>query len=223
MFSSYEIVSDAVDRSPSSPGSPDEHPGFPDEVYQVSDENEDTNYDELVESIRNLVIVSPCIDDLEDRGVPLEPYIHRFLEQVRNHRGASVQCLPIRSLPTQTCNPGTNEGSSRVSMGNGFEDNGGNKKRKNGENSGPGRGSRDTDSNDSNDDGSDGIQGGNPDNVKKQKTGKVDGLSCHFRKRNPTRFNVREHQSCALSSFQSIALLKSVVSHPGAFDSRQRD
>lgn len=45
--------------------------------------------------------------------------------------------------------------------------------------------------------------------VKKLKTEKKGrGLSCPFRKRNPTRFNVRNHGGCALASFADFALLK---------------
>jgi hypothetical protein len=33
-------------------------------------------------------------------------------------------------------------------------------------------------------------------------------LSCPYRKKNPSRFNVRDHQGCALSSFASYTLLK---------------
>ncbi|KAH8779940.1 hypothetical protein F5883DRAFT_406702, partial [Diaporthe sp. PMI_573] len=33
-------------------------------------------------------------------------------------------------------------------------------------------------------------------------------MSCPFRKRNPTRFNVRSHSSCALSDFPSMTHLK---------------
>lgn len=37
---------------------------------------------------------------------------------------------------------------------------------------------------------------------------KASALSCPFRKRNPVKFNVRDHSSCALTSFSTIALLK---------------
>lgn len=33
-------------------------------------------------------------------------------------------------------------------------------------------------------------------------------LPCPYRKRNPLRFNVRSHGSCALNSFADMALLK---------------
>lgn len=160
-------------------------------------------YEELVESIRNLVMGSPCVDDLEDRGVPLDMHVHRFLEQVRNH-----QCKVIRSLsvPIQKCDPGTDVDHPRVSMGAGHQGHGGNK-RKNGERSGPGRGGRETNENHPDGDGCDGVDS-DPGNVKKQKTGDVGKLSCPFRKRNPTRFNVRSYDRCALGSFQTLALLK---------------
>jgi len=45
--------------------------------------------------------------------------------------------------------------------------------------------------------------------VKRQKgiTGVVN-YSCPFRKRNPTRFNVRNYQACALTSFSDITQVK---------------
>ncbi len=71
------------------------------------------------------------------------------------------------------------------------------------------------DSNDANRDGSDnngdGSGGGkkrvkvNPDQPSQQED---HHLSCPFRKRNPVKFNVRDHQSCAVQSFPDISLLK---------------
>lgn len=45
-----------------------------------------------------------------------------------------------------------------------------------------------------------------------QSSGSLDGetafYSCPFRKRNPARFNIRDHESCALAPFGSILGLK---------------
>ncbi|KAK3356797.1 hypothetical protein B0T25DRAFT_537440 [Lasiosphaeria hispida] len=86
-----------------------------------------------------------------------------------------------------------------------------------GKNSGGGGGDkgirRKRPSNDGDDFGDDGDDGDDdpgddgPSGNKRPRTDKP-GLSCPFRKRNPTRFNVRDHQSCAVQSFPDMSLLK---------------
>ncbi|ROV97369.1 hypothetical protein VMCG_06848 [Cytospora schulzeri] len=198
--------------SPESPGSTSDSPSTPGEDYKLSDENDEAIYEKLVANIKNLVIDSPCVDDLEDHGVPLELYIHRFLEQVCNHKDAKVQShaasLSIRTIPVQTCSPGANVGNSRIPTGVGHKGNGGHNKRKNGDNSGSGRGGRDPDKEKPYDDGGDDFED-DTERGKRQKTGNDDGVrSCPFRKRNPGRFNVRDYPQCALTSFTNLALLK---------------
>ncbi|KUI53176.1 hypothetical protein VP1G_00766 [Cytospora mali] len=199
-------------------------PGTPDDNYSLSpeklehtegDKEYEYEYQKLVEGISNLVLESACFGDLEDRGIPLELYIHGCLEQVSNHQSANLQChasrIPTRTPPLQICNPGTNMGSSQMPMGAGNRGNSRNK-RKNGGNGNTGRGGRDTGDNhdaddDDDDDEADDDQG-DPVRTKKQKTGKGENLSCPFRRRNPVRFNVRDYRQCAFTSFQNLALLK---------------
>ena len=52
--------------------------------------------------------------------------------------------------------------------------------------------------------------GGNGGGNKKPKTENSDDqrLSCPFRKRNPVKFNVRDHQNCAVQSFPDVSQLK---------------
>lgn len=203
---------EAVNRSPPSPETLDGTLRPLGEEYKPtlgSDEDDEDEYQKLVESINKHVIDSSCVEDPEDSGVPLELYIHQFLEHVCNYRGANIQChtwhLPTHALPIRTYKPGTSVSGSQTSSGAGQEGNGGNKKRKKRGNIGPGRGGKDQNS--PYDDGGDDI-GDNTgtDRFKKQKTGMK--LSCPFRKRNPLRFNVRDYYNCALVSYQSIALLK---------------
>ncbi|KAK1856902.1 ankyrin repeat protein [Colletotrichum chrysophilum] len=60
---------------------------------------------------------------------------------------------------------------------------------------------------DNNDERNDGN--GSENGPKKRNKGKTKGrYTCPYRKRNPIRFNVREHQSCALVAFDSISLVK---------------
>jgi len=62
-----------------------------------------------------------------------------------------------------------------------------------------------TDQDESND--GDGIGGGH--GGKRLRTGDDDQrLSCPFRKRNPVKFNVRDHQNCAVQSFPDLSQLK---------------
>ncbi|KAK0710782.1 hypothetical protein B0H67DRAFT_265051 [Lasiosphaeris hirsuta] len=63
----------------------------------------------------------------------------------------------------------------------------------------------DDDFNDDGDDGDDDPDDNGPNGSKRPRT---QGLSCPFRKRNPIRFNVRDHQSCAVQSFPDMSLLK---------------
>ncbi|ROV97024.1 hypothetical protein VSDG_04134 [Cytospora chrysosperma] len=203
----------AGSRSPSRPGSPNGSLSSRDKDLKLSEESDEAAYETLVENIKSLVIDSPCVDDLKDRGVPLESYTHWFLEQVSNHRDSSFQrhtsALPIRTLPIRVCNPGANVAKSQAPRGGGRGGNDGNNKRKNGENNGAGRGSRDKENNDSYDDADDGSED-DSEQPKRQKTGdEHDGnYICPYREHNALRFNVRTHPYCALSSFKSLTLLK---------------
>ncbi|KAF6800122.1 ankyrin repeat protein [Colletotrichum sojae] len=75
-------------------------------------------------------------------------------------------------------------------------------------------GRRDEDDRDdggSNSNGNDGGRDRNWDSNMGQNAKRTKGevrLSCPFRKRNPLRFNVRDHLNCATQSFQSITLVK---------------
>ncbi|KAI3398528.1 hypothetical protein diail_9052 [Diaporthe ilicicola] len=210
---------DSCSPTPSHPKDPwsdsDDSAGFQDERPSIScEENEELAYDKLVASIKNLILESSCVDNLEDRSVPIERYVHGCLEKILNHpmpsAASQTLCLPIR-IPHAESNkaPCDADGSDQHSRGQ--SSNGGS----NGRNKRKSNGAPDTSCNRSGED--EGEFGDTQDEnhvkdrqeAKKLKTGKKDeNLSCPFRKRNPIRFNVRAHELCALSSFASLALLK---------------
>lgn len=193
----------------------DDNAGCPHEdCGHLSEEDQDPTYDELVESITNLVLESSCVGTVEERGVPVKLYVHNLLEQILNHPKSPNEkhtlCLPIRSLQTPKNEEPGDAGQPGMGAG-GQPGNGGSSgtnKRKNDEVPGHARNRSYGDQDDFVDDLED-LQSHNPQKVKKLKTGKRGGnFSCPFRKRNPIRFNVRDHGNCALNSFADFALLK---------------
>lgn len=192
----------------------DDDTGFPhDDCSAENEEDEDFAYDQLVEGITNLVLESSCVGNVEERAVPVELYVHNFLEQILNHPKPTTKgqtlCLPIRNHPMQN-NEAPSDAGEPGTYGRGQNGNGGSSsgnKRKNKEAPAHSRngGCGDEDGlDDSSEDWSNNLQ-----EDKKQKTGRNGGkLSCPFRKRNPIRFNVRSHPSCALNGFADLALLK---------------
>lgn len=170
----------------------------------------------LVESITYLVLESSCVGNLDERGVPVELYVHNFLEQVMNHPKPATEkqnfCLPIRSnsMPKQdACSPGdADEPDMHACSREGIGGSSGGSKRKSGEYSGRNHSQDHGDEKQLGDDLEE-TQGENPQGAKKLKTGQNGvKLSCPFRKRNPIRFNVRNSANCALNSFTDFALLK---------------
>lgn len=209
------------DFSEPCPPDSDDNTNCLDEVSSpASEDDEDFAYETLVESITNLVFESSCVGNVEERGVPVKLYVHSLLEQILSHQKPATESqavpLPIRSLSKQINEvPSDTSGPYMRTRGQGDQgshagdaSSGGTNKRKKEELSSLGnyRGLEDDEDHgySSSEDQSTHIQ-----HSKKQKTGKKSrNYSCPFRKRNPTRFNVREHSSCALSSFQDISLLK---------------
>lgn len=179
-----------------------------------NEEEDDLAYDQLVESITNLVLESSCVGNVEERAVPVKHYVHNFLEQILNHPKPAAK-PQILSLPIQEHPMGENDAPCDAGepghRGRGQSGNGGSSsanKRKNKEAPGSGRYRGNGDEDDLGDSSGEGCSN-NSQEDKKQKTGRDGGkLSCPFRKRNPIRFNVRSHQSCALNGFADLALLK---------------
>lgn len=200
-------------RESSSQDSDDEATFTHEACSPVNENDEDTTYDHLVESITNLVVESSCIRNVEERAVPVELYVHNLLEQIMNHTKAADKsqafCLPIRNLPMRNSEAPGDAGDADV-RARGQARNAGSSsgnKRKNKAASGPGRNHGYDE--ESLDDSSEEDEGNNTQKPKKLKTGKKShNFSCPFRKRNPIRFNVRDHTSCALNPFADFALLK---------------
>lgn len=177
-------------------------------------EDEDSAYDELVEGITNLILESSCVGNVEDRGVPVKLYVHNLLERILNHprspSESQVLCFPIRSLPTQNNKGPVDAGEPGMHAHGQFGNGGssGTNKRKSDGAPGHSRNSSYGDQDDFGDDLEE-LQNHSSQKAKKQKTGKRgSNFSCPFRKRNPLRFNVRDHGSCALNPFADFALLK---------------
>lgn len=198
-------------RESSSQGS-DDDASFPhEECSPENEEDEDFAYDQLVENITNLVLESSCVGNVEEQAVPVELYVHKFLEQILNHpkpitKGQTVS-LPIRNLPMENteapCEAGEPGSRGRGQWGHGGSSSGNKRKNKEAPSQSGNRASEDED------DFGEGSEEGRSQEDKKRKTSRSGGkLSCPFRKRNPIRFNVRDHASCALNGFADFALLK---------------
>lgn len=171
--------------------------------------DEDSTYDELAAGITNLVLESSCVGNVEDGGVPIKLYVHNFLQKVLNH--PKTLCLPIRNLHTPKHEtPGdTGESGMRAGIQSSNGGGSGTNKRKSEEIPGDTRDCSNEDQGSFGDEDQEDLQSHSSQKVKKQRTGKKGGnFSCPFRKRNPIRFNVRDHESCALKPFTDFALLK---------------
>ncbi|KAK4183737.1 hypothetical protein QBC35DRAFT_455987 [Podospora australis] len=107
-----------------------------------------------------------------------------------SHHETAREATGSKNIAIQPANPGNYGGKS----GNG------NKKKRLSDGMDNGDGDADDDDDDHED--------RRPPNGKKQKTVDGQNLSCPFRKRNPTKFNVRDFQSCAVQSFPDIPQLK---------------
>ncbi|KAK3314497.1 hypothetical protein B0H66DRAFT_535412 [Apodospora peruviana] len=148
--------------------------------------------------------VSYCLDELS------------HIVPATSSGSSMVMVLPIREVPTSAGNaalgnnpqiqPGSSgahysgfqqgiggNGGSGPSKRSGDDKDRGSQKRS-GDNNGPG--------------GSGGGGGGKRPKVAAVEPVEDHKLSCPFRKRNPVKFNVREHQSCAVQSFPDISQLK---------------
>jgi len=135
--------------------------------------------------------VSYCLDELSritsaSNVASFNPPIH----QLAGGRGSGEQShapiLPAQGGPDQN-GQGSN-GSGRRPHKRGASDNG------------------DSPDRDESNDGE--GMGGGGHGVKRPRTEEDQRLSCPFRKRNPVKFNVRDHQNCAVQSFPDVSQLK---------------
>lgn len=170
-------------------------------------EDEEVHYEQLVESITNLVLKSKWIWHAEDRCMPIVKFTHAYLENIRSHEdglGFSGR-VPMALASPHADNENPDIGSQEVP--DLFNANG---KREKGAGRGHHRkkdeGGDEYPSRDDPDDFSD------PENLsgdrKRVRIGDIEKFPCPYRKRHPTRFNIREYHQCALNTFATMALLK---------------
>lgn len=172
----------------------------------------DDEYYKLVEDIKYIVSMSPCITQLEERCVPLDSLIHGFLEQVCNHERYLSESLQHDTEDTESdrahkqvggasC---SNKGKHRVqkqARGRKRKDAGIRRQRSNEQ------------SEDAEEDGFEDNENHSEGELETSEQSLCaiephEQYSCPFRKRNPTRFNIRDHHRCALRGFADLALLK---------------
>lgn len=175
---------------------------FTDEDGEQSRSVRDDPYDLLIEAICNVVSDHFTEDDLRKLNAPITHYANVFLEHITCDIGDS-NALSTTPVIYQT--HGSSEDTPTASI----------RKTSNSDNTVGHEGKRElrSEKNDSNEDDNDDAGSRPPARMdgyhvsQKVRTIECD-LSCPFRKRNPMRFNVRLHSSCALSVFPSMTHLK---------------
>lgn len=210
-----DVLADADHETPSTQPSPPDH-SYSDsefapvrEGYTSQEEDTEAQYERLVENIANLVVKCNWIGLVEDDCVPIVQYTHAYLENIRTHDDILDITGRLHVSCTTPCADGNdtdpNTGDQEASNGAN-----GNRKRKQGSGHGNRRKKRDKDDQYSDGNGPDDFN--DPEEWSgDKKRARVDDrqkLPCPYRKRNPTRFNIRKHHQCALNTFTDMALLK---------------
>lgn len=176
---------------------------FTDEDSEQSRSVRDDRYDLLIESICNVVSNHFSENDLRKLNAPITHYANVFLEHIARDIGDS-NILSTTPVIYQTYGSSGDAPPASMSKPPSPGSTGGHEgKRKMGSEQ------NNFDENDNDDDDShpppmrmDGRE------FSKRVRANEGALSCPFRKRNPTRFNIRSHSSCALLDFPSMAHLK---------------
>ncbi|KAI3400789.1 hypothetical protein diail_1998 [Diaporthe ilicicola] len=173
------------------------------------EEDSEVQYEQLVEIIANLVARCSWIGHIEERHVPVVQYTHAFLENIRNYNDQFDMSKTSSNSSNRLCvdcgdtNPsvnghGTSGDANADEKRNRDEGRGNPRKRANDNDGGPSR------------NGSEEFENAetNPGDTKRVKTDDCQRLPCPYRKRHPTKFNVREYSQCVLNTFGNMALLK---------------
>lgn len=195
--------------SPPDRSSPDVHFASAKEDNISGEEDPDTQYERLVENIVNLVVKSNWIGHVEDDCAPIVQCTHAYLENIRTHDDIFDITGRLHVSFTTSCadgdDPDPNMGDQETSGGA----NGKRKRR---------QGSSHSNHRKKKDDNDEYPSGNGPDDFEDpegwsgdKKRVRIDDrqkLPCPYRKRNPTRFNIRKHHQCALNTFTDMALLK---------------
>lgn len=173
---------------------------------------QDDHYHKLVEDVRYIVSMSPCITQLEERCVPLDSFIHGFLEQVCNYqafpyRGSQEDLGDSRTTPAQYVCAGAKSSSGNTYR---IQKPSRGQRRKNARDHGQRTNKHFEDPDDSTfeDDEGDSEDGSQAAEKLVSMTESRHQFGCPYRKRNPTRFNIRDREPCALRGFTDLALLK---------------
>ncbi|KAG6355482.1 hypothetical protein INS49_003444 [Diaporthe citri] len=177
--------------------------------YNSTEEDVEVQYEQLVESIANLVVKSEWMGYLEDDCVPIVKYTHAYLENIRNH---DDEFYTTRSLPVSFTSPCVDGNDHGPKMGGQETPGATNANRKRKQGAGHGDRLRSGGDDDEHPNGNGPEDFDNPEDWSgDKKRARVDDCQrfpCPYRKRNPIRFNVRKHRECALNTFASMALLK---------------
>lgn len=174
---------------------------FTDEDGEQSRSVRDDPYDLLVEDICNVVSDHFTENDLRKLKAPITHYANVFLEHITRDIGDSNI---LSTTPAIYQAHGSSEDTPTASI----------TETSNCDNTVGHEGKRElrSEQNDSDEDDNDDAGSRPPmrmDGQASQKVGANEGdLSCPFRKRNPMRFNIRSHSSCALTEFPSMTHLK---------------
>lgn len=177
--------------------------------HQVAEEDSEVQYEQLVENITNLVVKSNFVGHFEDDCVPIIQYTHAYLENIQNHDDKSGSTRRPSIRLTALCADGDDPGPDMEVQDTPAVANT-NRKRKQGVDSGNRRKRGDDDDEYPNRDDPEDFD--DPDDwsgdKKRARLDDCQKFPCPYRKRHPTRFNVREYSQCALNTFGSMALLK---------------
>lgn len=162
----------------------------------------DDLYDLLVEDICNVVSNRLTEDDLRKLNAPITHYANLLVERIARELKDSTT-LSTTPVIYQAFGSSENDSTASSPKTSNFRSNTGHENKE-----GLPCEQNDSDSDDSNDAGSHRPLGMDEHEVSKRANAKEIAMSCPYRKRNPLRFNVRSHSSCALSDFPSMTLLK---------------
>lgn len=189
----------------SSKSSVHEFSRFADEDRDQGSRIRDDSYDLLIEAICNVITTRLTEDDLHKLKAPLTHYANIFVESIARDLGES-DLLSTILVEHEEHGSGENDptrSTTRASKPN-FSAS---------QESGQGLHSEQNNPDEgfSNDAGSLHSMAREEHQIAQNIRTDEPALSCPYRKRNPIRFNIRSHSSCALSHFPSITLLKWVI------------
>lgn len=208
------ISSDVGPETPSTQASPptdlfsEAHGSLAKDDYNSAEEDTEVQYEQLVENIANMVTQSKWVRHIEDDCVPIIKYTHAYLENIQNY---DDETDVTRKLLVSCTSPGADDDNIRPNMGGQGASGPANTNRKRKQHAGHGDHRKGGDDDEEDPKGNSPEDSDDPGWAGDKKRARVDDCQrfpCPYRKRHPTRFNVRKHPQCALNTFASMALLK---------------